>query len=53
MPREVSMQLQMQALDLKITDLEQFLLIPSSFVDGWFLVRGAISEYQESMGEDA
>lgn len=45
-------QFQMQMLELKITDLWDYLGIPQNFVDGWFLVKGVVLEYQESMREN-
>lgn len=53
MPKKVYLQLQMQALELKITDFWAFLALPAGFLDGWFLVRSAIIDYQASMSESA
>jgi len=47
------MQLAMQALELKITDFWQYLALPSGFIEGWFLVRGAVNDFQESMREES
>lgn len=52
MPQVANIQMQMQALDMKPTDLWDFLRLPSGFVDVWFLVKAAIAEYQESLIPD-
>jgi len=50
----VGTQFRMQALDLKPTDLWSYLMLPSNgFLDGWFLVRGAINDFQEAERESS
>lgn len=51
MPPELDLPFRMQALELKPTDVWEYLKLPAKFVEYWFLTKTILGEYLESLRE--